>query len=256
MMVDLNTDAGELPALIAGGGQAAILRHVTSVNIACGGHAGDKETMRVTLEQVRESGAAAGAHPGFPDRANFGRLPMDLPLEQIAASVAAQVEALAAIASRMGIPLTHVKPHGALYNQAARDRRIAKAIAQGVASVDKRLLLVGLAGSLMLEVFRGAGFRAIPEAFADRRYEPGGTLRNRQFPGAILTDPEEAAAQALRAVQEGKVLAFDGTEVPVAATTLCIHSDSPGAADIARRVAQRLKEHGIHVRAPGPDSAV
>jgi UPF0271 protein len=219
--IDINCDIGEIPEMIADGRQEAILTHLTSVNIACGGHAGDDWTMRTSVDQARRYGLKIGAHPGYPDRANFGRLEIDMPLGAVEQTVHEQILALAKISGR----IDHVKPHGALYNQAARDERLALAIARGVARYDKTVTLVGLAGSRMLTVFRAEGFPVLAECFADRRYESDGTLRNRKLPGALIEDPAEAAAQALRLAELGL------------AGTVCIHGDTPNAARIAAAVA-------------------
>src|SRR5260370_19762466 len=188
---------GELPEALADGTQEELMCSITSVNIACGGHAGDEQTMKTTVEQALRWKVAIGAHPGYPDRANFGRLELKLPLNEIAASVFEQVRALAEVAKRCGARLVHVKPHGALYNQAVLNRELAEAIADGIARWSRDVVLVGLAGSSMLEVFREAGFAVASEAFADRRYEPDGTLRSRKFEDALIRNPEEAGRQAL-----------------------------------------------------------
>src|SRR5712664_1861974 len=197
LKIDLNCDMGELPEAIADGTQESLMASLTSVNIACGGHAGDERTMKTTIEQAIRWKLAIGAHPGYPDRANFGRLELKLPPNEIAASVFEQVRALAQIAAGCGARLVHVKPHGALYNQAVRDRALAEAIAKGVARWSRRVVLMGLAGSPMLDVFREAGFPVAAEAFADRRYEPDGTLRSRKHEDALIHDPAEAGRQAL-----------------------------------------------------------
>jgi len=243
--IDLNCDMGELPEAIADGTQEALLRSVTSVNIACGGHAGDEQTMKATIEQALRWKVAIGAHPGYPDRENFGRLELKLPLNEIASFVFEQVRALAEVAERCGARVVHVKPHGALYNQAVHQRDLADAIAEGVARWHRDVVLVGLAGSPMLEVFRKAGFAIAAEAFADRRYEADGTLRSRKSEDALIRDPEEAARQALSMVEREVVIAWDGTEVAVNAQTLCVHSDTPGAPKIAASVARALREAGI-----------
>lgn len=255
--IDLNCDMGELPEAIADGTQEALLRSITSANVACGGHAGDAQTMRTTVEQALRAGVAVGAHPGYPDRSNFGRLELPMPLEALAASVCEQVRALAGVAAASGTRLVHVKPHGALYNQAVKDRGLAAAIADGVAmwretaaGGHKNVVLVGLAGSLMLDVFRQAGFPVASEAFADRRYEPDGTLRSRKFDNALIRDSAEAARQALSIAQSGIVTAHDGTEVQLAAQTICIHGDTQGAPQIAAAVARTLRDAGITLRAP------
>ena len=243
--VDLNCDMGEVPEAIADGTQEALMRSVTSVNVACGGHAGDEQTMKTTIEQALRWKVAIGAHPGYADRANFGRLELKLPPKEIADSVFDQVCALDEVAKRCGARVVHVKPHGALYNQAVHRRDLAEAIAEGVARWRSDVVLVGLAGSPMLEVFRIAGFAVGAEAFADRRYEPDGTLRPRKFENALIRNPEEAARQALSMVERGVVIACDGTEVSVDAQTLCIHGDTPGAPEIAAMVARTLRQSGV-----------
>ncbi|HXY25258.1 MAG TPA: 5-oxoprolinase subunit PxpA [Candidatus Acidoferrum sp.] len=247
--VDLNCDMGELPEAIADGTQEALLRSVTSANIACGGHAGDANTMRTTIEQATRAGVSIGAHPGYPDRENFGRLELKMPPEAIADSVYDQVRTLAEIATACGARLVHVKPHGALYNQAVKNRELAKAIAKGVARFSKDLVLVGLAGSQMLDVFREDGFAVAAEAFADRRYEPDGTLRSRKFEDALIRNPDEAAWQALSIAEQGVVIASDGSEVPIDAQTICIHGDTPGSVQIAAAVARTLRDAGVTLSA-------
>jgi UPF0271 protein len=237
---------GELPEAIADGTQEALMRSVTSVNVACGGHAGDEQTMKTTIEQALRWKVAIGAHPGYADRANFGRLELKLPRNEISASIFDQVKALAEIAARCGARLVHVKPHGALYNQAVRNRELAEAIAEGVARWSRDVVLVGLAGSPMLSVFREAGFAVAAEAFADRRYEADGTLRSRKFEDALIRNPAEAAWQALGIAEQGIVIASDGNEVSIDAQTLCIHGDTPGAPEIAAAVARSLRE--VHVK--------
>jgi len=245
--IDLNCDMGEFPGAIADGTQEALMRSITSVNVACGGHAGDEQTMKTTIEQALRWKLAIGAHPGYPDRANFGRVELKLPGEAIADSVFEQVRALAEIAARCGTRLVHVKPHGALYNQAVRNREIAEAIAKGIARWSKDVVLVGLAGSPMLDVFREAGFAVAAEAFADRRYEADGTLRSRKFEDALIRDPEKAGRQALNIVERGAVTASDGSEVAVNAQTLCIHGDTPGAPEIVATVGRTLRQAGVRV---------
>ena len=242
--IDLNCDMGEMPEHISDGTQEALMRSITSVNIACGGHAGDAQTMAATIEQAVRHKMAIGAHPGYADRANFGRIELNLSPDEVADSVYAQVRALAEVAARYDADITHVKPHGALYNQAVHNAQLARAIASGVARWSQHVLLVGLAGSPMLDVFDDAGFSTFAEAFADRRYEPDGTLRSRKHPDALIQDPAEAAQQALSIVQ-GKVIASDGSEVALHADTLCIHSDTPGSPQIAAQVAKALREAGV-----------
>jgi 5-oxoprolinase (ATP-hydrolysing) subunit A len=250
--IDLNCDMGELPEAIADGTQEKLMRFITSVNVACGGHAGDERTMKTTIEQALRWKLAIGAHPGYADRANFGRVELKLSAEAIADTVCDQIRALAEIAAGCGVRLAHVKPHGALYNQAVRSRELAEAIAEGVARWSRDVVLVGLAGSPMLDVFRNTGFAVAAEAFADRRYEPDGTLRLRKFEDALIRDPEEAGRQALSIVERGAVIARDGSEVAVDAQTLCIHGDTPGAPEIAAAVARALQEAGVELGALSP----
>ena len=243
--VDLNCDMGELPEAIADGTQEALLPSFTSANVACGGHAGDESTMKTTIEQALRHGVAIGAHPGYPDRGNFGRIELQLSPEVVSTFVFEQVRALAEVAGRCGARLVHVKPHGALYNQAVHDRKLAEAIAKGVARWSRELVLVGLAGSPMLQVFRDARFAVAAEAFADRLYEPDGTLRSRKLSDALIRDPAQAAQQALSIALSSEVTASDGSQVPVQAETICIHGDTPGAPQIAARVAQALRQAGV-----------
>ncbi len=228
MKIDLNADLGESRDYAL---QERLLQVITSANVACGGHAGDGETMRTTLEQCRCLGVAAGAHPSYPDRMNFGRLALNLPPADLAASIAAQVAELMEVARALGVVVTHAKPHGALYNQAARDPAIAAAIVDGLRAYPA-LVLYGLRGSVMLDVFRDAGFATASEVFADRAYEPDGSLRPRDLPGALLEDPATAAGNALQ-------LALSGAD------TVCVHSDTPGAVAIARAVRERLTASGF-----------
>ncbi|HET8946149.1 MAG TPA: 5-oxoprolinase subunit PxpA [Candidatus Polarisedimenticolia bacterium] len=248
--IDLNCDVGEIPALIADGTEDRLLAQVTSANIACGGHAGDDATMEATLRSALRHGCAVGAHPGYDDREHFGRRRLDLPLERVVAMVRDQVTRIAAMARAAGTTLAHVKPHGALYNAAADDRDLASAIARGVRAATPHAgapALVGLAGSASLEVCRNAGFRVADEAFADRRYEPDGRLRSRALPGALLEDPDEAAAQAVSIARDGRVTASDGSILEVTAATLCLHGDTPGAVRIAAAVRAALAGAGIAV---------
>ncbi len=248
LTIDLNCDLGERPEAIADGTEEALLDCVSSVNVACGGHAGDRATMAATVRSARARGVAVGAHPGYPDRAGFGRREMALSPDEIAGAVAVQVLALAGVASRLGAALVHVKPHGALYSRAMRDGSVAAAIADGVARVRRDLILVGLAGSPALEAWRRLGFATASEAFADRLYEPDGTLRSRSLDGALIVAPEEAAEQAVRIAEGRGIVASDGTEVRLRAETICLHGDTPGALAIAREVRRRLEGAGIGVR--------
>jgi UPF0271 protein len=246
--VDLNCDMGEIPEMLADGSQEALMQYVSSANVACGGHAGDAGSMRRTIEQALHAKVAIGAHPSYEDHANFGRLALNLSGQEIAAAVHRQVAALDAVAKQCRAEVVHVKPHGALYNQAARNAEIARAIAEGVSRWRKDVVLIGLAGSVMLDEFRSAGFRVAAEAFADRRYEADGSLRSRKFEDALLCEPELAATQALRIVEEGSAIAADGSVVPLRAQTICLHGDTRGAVEIASAVYRRLAGAGVGVR--------
>jgi 5-oxoprolinase (ATP-hydrolysing) subunit A len=248
MHIDINCDMGEVPEHIANGTQESLMRSITSVNIACGGHAGDERMMKTTIEQALRWDLTIGAHPGYPDRENFGRVELNLPLDQIEESVFGQIRTLAEVAATYATAIVHVKPHGALYNQAVNKPELAAAIARGVARFSKDVVLVGLAGSKMLEVFREAGFRVAAEAFADRRYEPDGTLRSRKFEDALIRDPKQAAEQAVRIATKKGVVASDGSTVKMEADTICIHGDTPGAPKIAEAVAAGLQEGGVSLR--------
>ena len=218
-MIDLNCDMGELEDSAH---EAALMEHVTSANIACGGHAGDDATMERTARLALERGVRIGAHPGYPDPANFGRLEMAMAPAEIADTVYDQIRRLEAIVKRLGGRVEYVKPHGALYNVAVKNAQTARAIGEGVARWKRTAPIFGLAASPMLEVWKAMGLEGVGEAFADRRYEPDGTLRNRKFPDALITDPAAAAAQAVRLAREGK------------ARTICVHGDTPGSVEILR----------------------
>jgi len=249
--IDLNADVGESFGAWSLGEDDALIPLVTSINVACGAHAGDPRTIDRTVALAVEHEVAVGAHPGYPDLAGFGRRAMDLPPEDIEASVLYQVAAVAGFARVHGAPLRHVKAHGALYNRAARDRAAADAIARAVRRFDPSLALVGLAGSALLEAGRAAGLPVLAEAFADRAYEPDGSLRGRDHPDALLADPRATARQAVRIAREGRVTAIDGSDIDVPADTLCVHGDAPGAAARAAAVRAALMAAGVEVVAPG-----
>lgn len=245
MWIDLNADVGEgLPD------DDAILACVTSANVACGAHAGDPATIERTIALARRHGVAVGAHPGYPDRAGFGRHELGLAPSAIRTLVADQVALLAAAARDAGVPLRHVKAHGALYNRAAREAAVAEAVAAAVAGISRELVLVALAGSLAVDAGRAAGLTVAEEAFADRAYEPDGSLRSRSLPGAVLDEPMAAAAQAL-AISRGGVPLADGSMRSLHADTICVHGDLPGAAARAAAVREALAGAGIGLRAPG-----
>jgi UPF0271 protein len=227
-----------------------VLAHVSSANIACGFHAGDPDTMRRTVRLAHEHGVAIGAHPSLPDLAGFGRREMAVSPNEAYALVVYQTGALQAFAAAQGTRVAHVKPHGALYNMAARDAALADAIAQAVRDVDARLVLVGLAQSELTRAGERAGLAVAHEAFCDRRYEADGTLSPRREPGAVIAGPDAAVAQAVALATTGEIAARDGTLLRIAATTLCVHGDKPDAAQFAQRLRAALVAAGLTVAAP------
>ena len=239
--IDLNCDLGE-----GAGHDAELMPLITSVNIACGAHAGDEGTMRSTVALAQRYGVAIGAHPGFADREHFGRRELPLSPDEVKILVAGQIDAL-----RARTRVRHVKPHGALYNMAARDPALAAAVAAAVHAADPALVLFGLAGSELLCAGRALGLRVAGEVFADRTYERDGSLTPRNRPDALISDEAAAVAQVLRMVREGVVRSTDGVEVPVVADTICVHGDGPHAVAFATRLNAELRGAGIAVRAFG-----
>jgi UPF0271 protein len=246
--IDLNCDMGESFGAWTMGTDTEVLASVSSANIACGYHAGDPAVMRRTVRAARDAGVAVGAHPGLPDLLGFGRREMRVQPADVEDMVLYQVGALAALAAAEGVRLRHVKAHGALYNMAARDVSLASAIARSVAAFDRDLLLFGLAGSVLLEAGRDAGLRVASEGFADRAYEPDGSLTPRSRPGAVIDDPDRVVERAVRMVTQGRVTATDGSEVALQVDTLCTHGDTPGAQALVRRLRAGLESQGVAVR--------
>jgi 5-oxoprolinase (ATP-hydrolysing) subunit A len=248
--VDLNADVGEWegesPAAAI---DAALIPLVTSVNIACGAHAGSESVMVATVALAHRHGVAVGAHPSFDDREHFGRREVAVTPAQLDALIRDQVGSLSGIAAAEGVTLHHVKPHGALYNVAARNAELADAIASAVKAINPQLILVGLAGSQLIAAGARAGLKTASEAFADRGYRADGSLLSRGEAGAIIDDPATVASRAVSMVRQGIVVAVDGTAVPIAAHTICIHSDTPGAVDLAGQVRRALQAAGIQLRA-------
>jgi UPF0271 protein len=249
--IDLNADVGESFGAYRYGDDEGVLPSVSSANIACGFHAGDPGVMRSTVQLARRHGAALGAHPGFQDLAGFGRREMRIPTAELESLVAYQIGALAAIAAAEGARLSHVKPHGALYNMAAQDKAMADAIAHAVRAVDASLVLFGLSGSQLVAAGERAGLRVASEVFADRGYRADGSLAPRGTPGAVLTDAAEVARRAVTMASRQTVTALDGTSVSLRADTVCVHGDTPGAAALARAVRSALASAGIEVLPPG-----
>jgi 5-oxoprolinase (ATP-hydrolysing) subunit A len=243
--IDINCDLGEGCA-----NDAELMRYISSANIACGFHAGDEDTMRLTVDLAIENNVAIGAHPGFPDRENFGRTEMTLPLTQIHEIVTEQIATLKKICDERGAKLRHVKPHGALYNMAANDLELACAIAKSVFKFDNDLVFFGLANSYMISESEALGLRTAAEVFADRTYQPNGTLSPRSRPDALIDDPEACKTHVLRMVRDRKVIATDGTTVPIQADTICIHSDGPHAVLFAANIRDALQLEGIVIKPP------
>lgn len=244
--IDLNADVGEDPSPEGLARDLRLLEVVTSANIACGGHAGDEQTMATLVRHAAALGVGIGAHPGYPDRAGFGRAAMTMPPEALEAEVRAQVSRLAEVAHGLGKLVGHVKPHGALYHACSASEEVAEAVARGCQSLPGKVVLVGLAGSAALATWQGLGFAAAPEAFADRAYDDRTTLRDRRLPGAVLT-PEASARQAL-AIARGDGVMCGDTAASIEAVTLCLHGDAPQAVERARLVRQALDDAGIDVR--------
>ena len=256
MKVDLNADAGESYGAFAYGHDREIFPLVSSANLACGFHGGSPGRILEAVRLAKAHGVAVGAHPGFPDLVGFGRREMALSPEEVYADVLYQIGALSAFLKAEGLPLHHVKPHGALYLKACRDRETARAIALAVKAFDPGLPLVVLPGTVYEEEARKAGLRVVLEAFPERAYLRSGQLAPRSMPGSWITDPEEAARRALRMVLEGKVEALDGGEVAVRADTLCIHGDNPNAPEVARAVREAIPpELPLFVRVSATDWA-
>jgi len=248
--MDLNADLGESFGRWRLGDDERLVEHLTSANVACGFHAGDFRVMEATVELCRRAGVAVGAQPGYPDLIGFGRRPMPFTPDEVESLVRYQVGALEAFCRAHGVEMQHVKPHGALYNQAAADPALATAIARATARFSRDLLLFGLASSEpMRSAAEDAGLRFVPEAFADRRYLPDGSLQSRSEAGSLLTDPADAATQAV-GIADGSVTAADGSTVAVRAASICCHGDTPGAVEIARAVRAGLETAGVAIGPP------
>ena len=247
--IDLNCDMGEGFGAWKMGDDAALLDHVSSANIACGYHAGDPGTMHRTVRLAIEKGVAVGAHPSLPDLQGFGRRRMNVSAAETYDMVMYQIGALAGFATACGGRLAHVKPHGALYTMAAKDGKLAQAIAQAVKDFDPRLVLFGLAGSELVRAGEQAGLKTASEVFADRTYQSDGSLTPRAQPDAKIHDLEAAIAQVRRMVGEGRVRSQQGSDVAVKADTLCIHGDEPNAVEFAKRIRMALDADGVRVAA-------
>jgi len=245
LLVDLNADLGE-----GAGHDHELLALVTSANIACGFHAGDADTMRASIEAAHAHHVGVGAHPSLFDRENFGRKELPVTPEEVFDAVVYQLGIFQAIAEACGVRPNHVKPHGALYNMAARDDDLANAIARAVAKVDPKLIFFAPANSALARAGESHGLQIAHEVFADRNYCSDGSLVSRSRPDALLHDPADAAPRVLRMLREGKVRSFDGIDVDVRPETICLHGDNPEAVEFARELRSQLEKEGVALRAP------
>jgi UPF0271 protein len=248
MRIDLNSDLGESFGPWPMGNDRALMDSISSANIACGFHAGDPGTMRATIALAREKGVAIGAHPGFQDLVGFGRREMKASPAEVTDLVLYQVAALAGMAAAQGVKLQHVKPHGALYNMACKDRDLADAIATAVASLDRSLVLFGLPNSELLRAGEAVGLPVAAEVFADRAYDPDGSLTSRAKPGSVVHHTPQVVERAIKMVKDQTVIAIDGSTIALRADTICLHGDTPGAAEHARAVRAGLQHAGITIK--------
>jgi len=249
--IDINADVGESFGAYTIGNDSALMTSITSASVAAGFHAGDPSVLRQTIRLAKSHGVAVGAHPGFPDLVGFGRREMLVTPADAEDFVLYQIAAVAGVAAAEGVRLQHVKPHGALFNMAARNAGLAAAIARAVASFDPSLILFGLAASEILGAGRAAGLRVASEIFADRAYEPDGSLRSRIKPDAVIHDAAVVVARAVRMVRDRAVQAVDGTVVPLEADTICLHGDTPGADLLAAQLRAGLEAAGVAVKSMG-----
>lgn len=249
MKVDLNADVGESFGNYECGMDSEVIRYITSANIACGFHASDPLIMKKTVSMAKENGAAIGAHPGYQDLVGFGRRNMAVSPAEVKAMVQYQIGALNAFCHAAQVPLKHVKPHGAMYNMAAKDEALATAIAQGIMEVNPELILLGLSQSLLISAAEKIGLRTASEVFADRAYQSDGTLVPRSREGAIIHDEDLAVRRCVRMVKEGVVTSIDGKDIPIKADSICLHGDGEKAVIFAKRIHEELQREGVKVTA-------
>ena len=245
--VDLNSDLGESFGNYTIGMDEEILKFVSSANVACGWHAGDPMVMEKTVALAKEFGTAVGAHPGFPDLMGFGRRNMAVTPEEAKAYVKYQLGALQAFAKAHGVKIQHVKPHGALYNMAAVDEKLAKAMCEAVYEVDKDIIFMGLAGSKMITAAEETGLKAASEVFADRAYNDDGSLVSRKLPGAVIKDKDLAIQRVVRMVKEGKVESINGKDIDIKADSICVHGDNPKALEFVKNIRETLEKEGVTI---------
>ena len=251
MRVDLNADVGESFGAYSIGHDSGLMKVITSANIAAGFHGGDPSVLRDTIRMAKSAGVAIGAHPGFPDLAGFGRRELKVTVREAEDLVLYQIAAVAGVASTEGVRLQHVKPHGALFNMAARDDGLAAAIVRAVTVFDRHLILFGPPDSELTRAGQAAGLRVVAEGFADRAYEPDGSLVSRTKPGAVIHDADAVARRAVQIARDHAVVAVDGSIVPLTVETICLHSDTQGADVLARKIRESLETAGIRLIAVG-----
>ncbi len=251
LRVDLNCDLGESFGNYKLGLDEEVIKYISSANVACGFHASDPLVMAKTVKIAKDAGVAVGAHPGFPDLVGFGRRNMNVLPAELKAMVVYQIGALKAFCDSNKIKMQHVKPHGAMYNMAAKDEKLAVAIAEGIAEVDDSLILLGLSGSEMLKAAQKTGLKAKKEVFADRAYEEDGTLVARTKPGSMITDENLAIERVLGMIKNGSVKAITGKEIAIEADSICVHGDSPKALDFVKKIRTALEVEGIELCAMG-----
>ncbi len=249
--VDLNCDMGESFGMYKLGLDEEAVKYITSANIACGFHAGDAQVMDKTVSLAKTQGVAVGAHPSYPDLQGFGRRKMDATPQEVKNYMIYQIGALQAFAKSHGVKLQHVKPHGAVYNTAAVDHQLARAIAEAIYQVDKDLIFLTLAGSEMEKAAAEVGLKSACEVFADRNYNSNGTLLSRKKPGAVITDSEEVGKRVVDMVVKGQIIACDGTVLPVKADSICVHGDTPGAIEHIKHIRQALENANVNVTSMG-----
>jgi UPF0271 protein len=251
MRIDINSDLGESFGAYTIGNDAGLMTSITSANVAAGFHGGDPSVLRDTVRLAKKHGVAVGAHPGFPDLVGFGRRELNVTPKEAEDFVLYQVAAVAGVAAAEGVRLQHVKPHGALFNMAVRNPELSAAIARAVAAFDRSLILFGLPGSEILAAGKAAGLRVAAEVFADRAYEPDGSLTSRRKPGSVIHDADAVVARAVRMAKDRSVVAIDGSVVPLDVDTICVHGDTPGSDTLAARIRAGFEAAGVTVKAIG-----
>jgi 5-oxoprolinase (ATP-hydrolysing) subunit A len=248
LRIDINADVGESFGAYAIGHDPGLMKSITSANVAAGFHAGDPSVLRATIRRAKAHGVAVGAHPSFPDLAGFGRREMVMSPREAEDLVLYQIAAVAGVAHVEGVRLQHVKPHGALYNMASRDVALAGAVARAVAAFSDQLILLGPPGSELLKAGSALGLRVVGEAFADRAYEPDGSLVSRKKLGAVIHDVNVVVERSIRLAKERAVVAIDGSIVHLQADTICVHGDTPGADELAAKLREALERSGVEVK--------